>query len=76
MSKFYGAWGKTALLVFFLLAALLLLAELAVPIYAKFPIAQTFGFFAWYAFASCMALIVLCWLLGLIIRRPEDYYDR
>ena len=35
----------------------------------------TFAFNAWYGFAACVALMVLAKLLGILIRRPDDYYD-
>lgn len=35
----------------------------------------SWGFYAWYAFASCVLLIVLAKFLGIFLKRKEDYYD-
>ena len=33
------------------------------------------GFFAWYGFLTCAAMVVLAKLLGLWLKRGERYYD-
>lgn len=38
-------------------------------------LASGFGFFAWFGFASCLALIVVALALGFVLKRKEDYYD-
>ncbi|MEK9657836.1 MAG: hypothetical protein VW378_05645 [bacterium] len=34
-----------------------------------------FGFFAVLGFASCLLFILLAKLLGLVVKKSEDYYD-
>ncbi|MGE0416496.1 MAG: hypothetical protein AB7O80_06800 [Acetobacteraceae bacterium] len=36
---------------------------------------ETFGFGAWYGFATCVAMVVVSRLIGLILKRPDTYYD-
>jgi hypothetical protein len=49
-------------------------AELFVARDAYFGI-DTLGFNAWYGFASCAALIGVAKLLGLVLKRPDVYYE-
>jgi hypothetical protein len=36
----------------------------------------TFGFGAWFGFVSCVSLIVIARLVGLVLKRPDTFYDR
>lgn len=40
-----------------------------------FGIEDSFGFFAWYGFICCVGMVVFAKLLGIFLKRPEDYYD-
>jgi hypothetical protein len=51
------------------------LAERFVSHEAHFGIDGTFGFNAWYGFLACAALILIAKVLGLVLKRPETYYD-
>jgi hypothetical protein len=55
--------------------AILVLADLLVEHHAHFGLDRTFGFNAWFGFASCVALVLIAKLLGLILKRPDTYYD-
>ena len=55
--------------------AILVLADSLVEHHAHFEIDGTFGFNAWFGFASCVALVLVAKLLGLILKRPDTYYD-
>ena len=35
----------------------------------------SFGFFAWYGFLTCAAMVIGAKLLGFILKRKDDYYD-
>lgn len=35
----------------------------------------TFGFFAWYGFLTCVAMVVVAKLLGFLLKRKDTYYD-
>ena len=43
---------------------------------AHFPIENVFGYQAWLGFISFVVVVFLGTMLRLVIRRPEDYYDR
>lgn len=59
--------------------AVVLAATVAVELFVRphgyFLVDGTFAFNAWYGFAGCVALIVVARLLGILIKRPDDYYD-
>lgn len=33
------------------------------------------GFYAWYGFATCAAMVIGAKLLGVFLKRKDDYYD-
>lgn len=35
----------------------------------------SFGFFIWYSFLACVAMIVVAKLLGIFLKRRDSYYD-
>jgi hypothetical protein len=45
--------------------------------HAPLTLGTTFGFSAWFGFASCAALVIVAkFLFGGLFKRPEDYYDQ
>jgi hypothetical protein len=54
---------------------LTVLAGLAVDGQAHFALEGLFGFNALYGFLACAALILVARALGLVLKRPDDYYD-
>ncbi len=58
-----------------ILALLTLAAELFVPLHGYFGFAEVFGFNAISGLIGTVALIVLALILGVILRRRDDYYD-
>ncbi|MCP3176246.1 hypothetical protein MJO47_03940 [Desulfuromonas sp. KJ2020] len=34
------------------------------------------GFYALFGFIACVAIILISKVLGFVLKRPEDYYDR
>ena len=65
----------TLWIVFAALLAATVLMDLAIEHHPYFGLDGTFGFGAWFGFASCVALIVLARGLGAILKRPDTYYD-
>jgi hypothetical protein len=55
--------------------ALTLLAQVFVHLHAWFGIDGWFGFHAVYGFLSCVAMVLLAKLLGVLLKRPDTYYD-
>lgn len=35
----------------------------------------SWGFYAWFAFMSCFVMVVLAKVLGIFLKRNQDYYD-
>lgn len=52
-----------------------LAAEVFIDHEPYFGIDGTFGFNAWYGFAVCAAMIMLAKLVGLVLKRPDNYYE-
>ena len=51
------------------------LMDLAIEHHPHFGVDGTFGFGAWFGFASCVAMIVFAKALGAVLKRPDTYYD-
>lgn len=59
---------------FIVVLALTVLADAFVSHDAHFGIDGSFGFAAWYGFLACTGLILVAKLIGLFLKRPDDYY--
>ncbi len=35
----------------------------------------SWGFFAWYGFATCAAMVIAAKILGVLLKRKDTYYD-
>ena len=53
----------------------LVAAELVVALHPHFALDAIFGFHAWYGLLACAAMIAVAKALGLVLRRPDDYYE-
>ena len=62
-------------IAFIAMLAATVLADLAVEHHSYFGLDGTFGFGAWFGFASCVVLIVFAKALGALLKRPDTYYD-
>jgi len=60
---------------FIIILAMTVLAGLFVHQHEPFGIEDSFGFFAWYGFITCVGMVLFAKVLGLILKRPENYYD-
>lgn len=60
---------------FLAVLAVLVLVELGVSLHPHFGIDALFGFHAWYGFIACALLIAIAKLLGVFLKRPDDYYE-
>jgi len=40
-----------------------------------FTLDTSFGFFAWYGFLTCAAMVALAKILGIVLKRKDTYYD-
>ena len=60
--------------VFIAILALTLLAQFAIEVDPHFEVERLFGAYAIYGFAACAALILIAKAIGLLLKRPDDYY--
>ena len=61
-------WGFSTVL------ALTVLAQLAIDVHAHFGFDGWWGFNAGSGFISCAAMVIFAKGLGMLLKRPEDYY--
>jgi hypothetical protein len=55
--------------------ALTVLAQTVIYVKGYFGFDAWFGFGAVYGFVSCLIMVLVAKLLGLVLKRPQDYYD-
>ncbi|MDX2458418.1 MAG: hypothetical protein QNL87_13015 [Gammaproteobacteria bacterium] len=63
-------------IIFLLVLALTVLASLFTEVHARFRIDGSFAFNAWYGFLSCIGMVLVAKLLGHLLHRKDNYYDR
>ena len=61
---------------FLVVLALTVGAEVLVDLHPHFAIERVFGFNAWYGLLACAVMIGVAKALGVVLKRPDDYYDR
>jgi hypothetical protein len=66
---------KRLWIVFAIVLAVTVLADLVTSHHAYFGLDGTFGFGAWFGFMSCVVLIAVAKGLGVMFKRPDTYYD-
>ena len=66
-----GLW-----ITFIAVLAATVAAGLAVDMHPHFEIERWPAFFAVFGFLACVAMVIGSKLLGLLLKRPDDYYDR
>ena len=52
----------------------IVLVELLIAPEAHFPVERLFAFNAWFGFGACAALIIVAKALGVLLKRPDDFY--
>jgi len=62
--------------VFIVVLAVTVAAELLVHLHPRFRLERWFGFHAAWGFLSCVVMVLFANLLGVALRRPDDYYTR
>ncbi|MEO8132554.1 MAG: hypothetical protein ABI831_01050 [Betaproteobacteria bacterium] len=60
---------------FLVVLALTVMAEFVIPLDNHFAIEALPGFNAAYGFLACAAMIVVAKFLGLLLKRPDRYYE-
>ena len=67
---------KRLWVVFVAVLTATVLVDLAIEHHPYFGLDGSFGFGAWFGFASCVAMIAFAKVLGGVLKRPDTYYDR
>ena len=62
-------------IIFIAILTITVVAGLFVHQHESFGIEDSFGFFAWYGFITCIAMVIFAKILGFFLKRPENYYD-
>lgn len=62
-------------MIFIAILVVTVVAGFFVHQHESFGIEDSYGFFAWYGFITCVGMVVFAKLLGIFLKRPEDYYD-
>jgi hypothetical protein len=60
---------------FSIILALTVLAQTVIYVKGYFGFDAWFGFGAVYGFTSCLIMVLVAKLLGLVLKRPQNYYD-
>lgn len=60
---------------FLAVLAATVLAEFAITLHPHFEVEALFGFHAGYGFLACAAMIAVAKGLGLLLKRPDRYYE-
>ena len=60
---------------FYVVCAVIFAIDVFVPKHGPFSIEHLFGFYGWYGFVSCVALVLMAKVLRRMVMRGEDYYD-
>lgn len=66
---------RTLWIIYFAILIVTVVAGFFVHQHESFGIEDSFGFFAWYGFITCVSMVIFAKLLGFILKRPENYYD-
>lgn len=61
--------------LFLAVLALTVGAELLVGLHPYFEVEGLFAFHAWFGLLACAAMIVAAKALGLLLKRPDTYYE-
>ena len=58
------------------LLVFLVLVQLIFPIKGHFEVESWIGFGAWFGFIACILMILFSKILGLVVKKPENYYEK
>lgn len=61
--------------LFLVVLAITVLVEPFAGLHPHFEVEALFGFHAWYGFLACAAMILVAKGLGLLLKRPDTYYE-
>ena len=56
--------------------AITIITEFFIKLHPHFPIEEYFAFYAFFGFLSCIVMVIFAKLLGFLIKRKDNYYDK
>ena len=62
--------------IFGTILALTVIAQAFIHVHGYFAVDGWFGFYALFGFLTCVGMVVVAKLLGVVLKRPDDYYFR
>ncbi|SDB31124.1 hypothetical protein [Bauldia litoralis] len=62
-------------IAFVAVLAIFVIGDFFIDHHGAFGMDGTVGFYAWYAFVTCVVLVVAARGLGVLLRRKDTYYD-
>ncbi|MEY3018137.1 MAG: hypothetical protein RL336_1272 [Pseudomonadota bacterium] len=54
---------------------LLVAAQMVIDIKPAVGSDGSFGFGAWFGFLSCLAMVIVAKVIGVVVKKPESYYE-
>ena len=54
----------------------LILVQIIFPIKGHFEVEGWIGFGAWFGFTACVLMVLCSKILGLVVKKSEDYYEK
>lgn len=60
---------------FSVVLVLVVLAQMVIYVKGYFGVDAWYGFGAVYGFGSCLLMVLVAKVLGLLLKRPEDFYE-
>lgn len=61
--------------IFAIVLAVTVAMDLFIEHHSYFGLDGTLGFGAWFGFVSCVAMVAFAKALGVLLKRPDTYYD-
>lgn len=62
-------------MIFIAILVLTVIASIFVHQHVHFGIEDSFAFFAWYGFITCVGMVLFAKFMGFFLKRPEDFYN-
>ena len=75
MDRFTQRTPRWLWLPFLIALVLVAFADRFVEAHPHFGVDATIGFGAWFGILACVALLIAAGLVGLVLQRPDTYYD-
>lgn len=58
-----------------MILAAVTIAGITGVIHPHFAIDGSFGFYSWFGFVTCVAMVAVAKFIGIVLKRKDNYYD-